>query len=292
MAACMCRNGLSNSKGIFDRGKHCLGAKLLLRSLTVTSSPQRVFHRLTFQQQQPVTSAPVSGSTSLQALTRVHTKTLHTSSTYHGIEEFFDDPKNWGEKNVKHGDAWTLDQLRQKSNVDLWKLWYVLLKERNMLLTLEQEAIRQVERMPSEERLEKVTESMDNLIEVLLEREKALRLLKTGREEEVPGKFLFNVFGQKYYRRFKPYPMPVMMNTSFNKKYWTFPTFVEYYIRLREEKYEKRKFAQAHAERRWWAKMVEKFPNLKDQKTPWEEREEKKQRDKEQRLQEIKERDY
>ncbi|KAI8517216.1 39S ribosomal protein L47, mitochondrial [Branchiostoma belcheri] len=181
---------------------------------------------------------------------------------------------------VNKCDAWTLDQLRQKSNVDLWKLWYVLLKERNMLLTLEHEARRQV------------TESMEHLIEVLLEREKALRLLKTGREEEVPGKFLFNVFGQKYYRRFKPYPMPVWMNTSFNKRYWTFPTFVEYFIRLREEKQQKRKFAQAHAERRWWAKMVEKFPNLRDQKTPWEEREEKKQRDKEQRLREIKEKDY
>ncbi|CAH1240224.1 MRPL47 [Branchiostoma lanceolatum] len=281
MAACVCRSGLPNSKGIFELGKQCLGARLLSRSITVMSSPQRVFQR------QPVTPSLMSQSTALQTFTVVHTKTLHTSSSYQGAEEFFDDPKNWGEKTVKHGDAWALDQLRQKSNVDLWKLWYVLLKERNMLLTLEQEAHRQVERMPSEERLDKVTESMENLLEVLLEREKALRLLKTGREEEVPGKFLFNVFGQKYYRRFKPYPMPVWMNTSFNKRYWTFPTFVEYYIRLREEKHQKRQFAQAHSERRWWAKMVEKFPNLRDQKTPWEEREEKKQRDKEQRLREI-----
>ncbi|XP_019637465.1 PREDICTED: 39S ribosomal protein L47, mitochondrial-like [Branchiostoma belcheri] len=290
MAACMCKNGLQNSRSIFDIGRQYLGARFLSRSITAVLTPQRIFHRRTFQKL--LLQVTPTQSTSVQAITLVHTKALHTSSFCHGAEEFFDDPKNWGEKNVKHGDAWTLDQLRQKSNVDLWKLWYVLLKERNMLLTLEHEARRQVERMPSEERLDKVTESMEHLIEVLLEREKALRLLKTGREEEVPGKFLFNVFGQKYYRRFKPYPMPVWMNTSFNKRYWTFPTFVEYFIRLREEKQQKRKFAQAHAERRWWAKMVEKFPNLRDQKTPWEEREEKKQRDKEQRLREIKEKDY
>lgn len=38
--------------------------------------------------------------------------------------EFFDDPKNWGEMEVKCGRAWTIDELRIKSNSDLHKLWY------------------------------------------------------------------------------------------------------------------------------------------------------------------------
>ncbi|XP_037586496.1 39S ribosomal protein L47, mitochondrial isoform X2 [Cebus imitator] len=81
---------------------------------------------------------------------------LHTTLSRKGLEEFFDDPKNWGQEKVKSGAAWTRQQLRNKSNEDLHKLWYVLLKERNMLLTLEQEAKRQILPMPSPERLEKV----------------------------------------------------------------------------------------------------------------------------------------
>ena len=37
--------------------------------------------------------------------------------------EFFDDPKNFGATEVKSGRSWSVDELRQKSNVDLHKLW-------------------------------------------------------------------------------------------------------------------------------------------------------------------------
>lgn len=84
---------------------------------------------------------------------------------------------------MKSGASWTCQQLRNKSNEDLHKLWYVLLKERNMLLTLEQEAKRQRLPMPSPERLEKVVDSMDALDKVVQEREDALRLLQTGQEK-------------------------------------------------------------------------------------------------------------
>ena len=54
------------------------------------------------------------------------------------------------------GRPWRVDELRIKSNSDLHKLWYVLLKERNMLLTMQHEYERQCELFPNPERIEKV----------------------------------------------------------------------------------------------------------------------------------------
>lgn len=71
--------------------------------------------------------------------------------------EFFDDKKNWNEKEVRVGRAWKADELRLKSNSDLHKLWYVLLKERNMLKTMEHEYDDKFELFPSPERLDKVS---------------------------------------------------------------------------------------------------------------------------------------
>jgi large subunit ribosomal protein L47 len=90
-------------------------------------------------------------------------KLLHTTLSRKGLEEFVEDPKNWGEEKVKSGASWTCQQLRNKSNEDLLKLWYVLLKERNMFLTLEQEAKLQRLPMPNPEHLEKVIDCMDAL---------------------------------------------------------------------------------------------------------------------------------
>lgn len=70
--------------------------------------------------------------------------------------EFFDNQKNWGENEVKHGRSWNTDELRLKSNSDLHKLWFVLLKEKNMLLTMEHECSEQCQLFPSPERLDKV----------------------------------------------------------------------------------------------------------------------------------------
>lgn len=75
-----------------------------------------------------------------------------------GLMEFFDDKKNWTEMvKIKHGRAWRVDELRLKSNVELHKLWYILLKERNMLLTMEEFYIQKERAMPSHERIAKVS---------------------------------------------------------------------------------------------------------------------------------------
>ncbi|KAG8516703.1 39S ribosomal protein L47, mitochondrial [Galemys pyrenaicus] len=127
---------------------------------------------------------------------------LHTTLSRKGLEEFFDDPKNWGQEKVKSGASWTCQQLRNKSNEDLHKLWYVLLKERNMLLALEQEAKRQSLPMPSPERLEKVIDSMDALDKVVQERKDAIRLLQTGQEKARPGAWRRDIFGRIIWHKF------------------------------------------------------------------------------------------
>ncbi|XP_070262863.1 large ribosomal subunit protein uL29m isoform X2 [Myotis yumanensis] len=169
----------------------------------------------------------------IPSVTSLHQcRILHTTLSRKGLEEFFDDPKNWGEEKVKSGAAWTCQQLRNKSNEDLHKLWYVLLKERNMLLTLEQEAKRQILPMPSPERLEKVIESMDALDKVVQEREDALRLLQTGQEKPRPGAWRKDIFGRIIWHKFKQWPIPWYLNKRYNRKRFFAMPYVEHFDSL------------------------------------------------------------
>ncbi|XP_011381839.1 39S ribosomal protein L47, mitochondrial [Pteropus vampyrus] len=177
---------------------------------------------------------------------------LHTTLSRKGLEEFFDDPKNWGEEKVKSGASWTCQQLRNKSNEDLHKLWYVLLKERNMLLTLEQEAKRQVLPMPSPERLEKVIESMDALDKVVQEREDALRLLQTGQEKARPGAWRRDIFGRVFWHKFKQWPIPWYLNKKYNRKRFFAMPYVEHFDRKKTLQKKKARLLQ------------EKFPHLSE----------------------------
>lgn len=97
--------------------------------------------------------------------------------------------------------AWSADELRIKSNVDLHKLWFILLKERNMLLTMEQECNDKVELFPSPERIDKVKLSMENLEAVVRERNRAYHLLETGIDGERPQKVVYNQLGVRFLYR-------------------------------------------------------------------------------------------
>lgn len=180
-----------------------------------------------------------------------------------GLEEFFDAPENWGETTVKSGAPWTAKQLRTKSNEDLHKLWYVLLKERNMLLTLEQEAKRQRVQMPSHERLRKIERSMTRMETVVQERETALRLLQTGQEKGRPGDWRRNIFGRVFWYRCREHPIPWYMNRRYTRRRFFTPSFVQPYIRLRIEKALREKARSKLRRIQSLEKLKKKFPTMK-----------------------------
>ncbi|XP_055978082.1 large ribosomal subunit protein uL29m [Sorex fumeus] len=185
---------------------------------------------------------------------------LHTTLPRKGLEEFFDDPKNWGEEKVKSGAAWTCAQLRNKSNEDLHKLWYVLLKERNMLLTLEQEAKRQRVPMPSPERLDKVIESMEALDKVVKEREDAIRLLQTGQENARPGAWRRDIFGRVIWHKFKQWPIPWYLNKKYKRKRFFALPYVDRFLRLKLEKQMRTRARKTSLEKKNQKFLQEKFP--------------------------------
>jgi large subunit ribosomal protein L47 len=79
----------------------------------------------------------------------------HRSLT--GLADFFEegrDPK--GDQNVTYGRSWKASELRNKSWEDLHQLWYVMLKEKNLLLSQRQMLLSQNYRMPNPERVPKV----------------------------------------------------------------------------------------------------------------------------------------
>ncbi|KAF7202344.1 large ribosomal subunit protein uL29m [Nothobranchius furzeri] len=208
-------------------------------------------------------SSLVASSWSLSISLVGQYRAVHTTISRRGLEEFFDLPENWGESTVKSGAPWTAKQLRTKNSEDLHKLWYVLLKERNMLLTLEQEARRQRLQMPSPERLRKIERSMTRLETVVNERETALRLLQTGQEKSRPGAWRRTLFGYVYWRRFREYAIPWYMNRRYTRKKFFTPPFVQPYIRLRIEKHMRKKSREQRMKRQSLAKLKERFPHMK-----------------------------
>uniref|UniRef100_A0A034WS76 Large ribosomal subunit protein uL29m n=1 Tax=Bactrocera dorsalis TaxID=27457 RepID=A0A034WS76_BACDO len=145
------------------------------------------------------------------------TRSFHSSRPCLDLMQFFDDPKNWSENEVKVGRAWKLEELRIKSNKDLHQLWYVLLKERNMLLTMEHECNEKMELFPSPERLDKVKISMENLETVVRERNKAYHLLETGETGERPSRMVYNALGLRHLYKSCEHVLPPHMNVKWIK---------------------------------------------------------------------------
>ncbi|KAG6439754.1 hypothetical protein O3G_MSEX001050 [Manduca sexta] len=135
------------------------------------------------------------------------------------LMDFFDNKKNWNENNIRVGRSWRLDELRIKSNSDLHKLWFVLLKERNMLYTMEEEYKQKMHSFPNPERIDKVQESMDNIETVIRERNVAYYKLETGETGERPVEDVVNLIGLEEKYQPSEYHLPQFMNTRWVKPY-------------------------------------------------------------------------
>ena len=135
-----------------------------------------------WQQRQPAlaTSVP-QPSASLLSATTLLARPISTSAPRFGLEEFLDLDAPAPESGVPlHGRAWSAAELRLKSQEDLHKLWYILLKERNLLATEHQMARSQGARMRAPIRRKLVRNSMARIKVVIGERCRAL-------EEEMDG---------------------------------------------------------------------------------------------------------
>ncbi|CAL5036446.1 unnamed protein product [Urochloa decumbens] len=88
------------------------------------------------------------------------------------LEEFFEVERSTEEDKPPphYGRSWKACELRLKSWDDLQKLWYVLLKEKNMLMTQRQMLYSENLRFPNPERISKVKKSMCRIKHVLTER--------------------------------------------------------------------------------------------------------------------------
>ncbi|XP_059084369.1 large ribosomal subunit protein uL29m-like isoform X1 [Tigriopus californicus] len=145
---------------------------------------------------------------------------LGTTGKRFDLMEFFDDPKTWGKPKVRVGRAWLKDELRLRSNQDLHQLWYVLLKERNRLLTLQYACKKEVIPMPNEERLDKVDISMENLEEVVRERNRAYWELEVGESGEQERRVLEDstfAFESEYITQ--EHPVPFELNEKHREEY-------------------------------------------------------------------------
>jgi len=146
-----------------------------------------------------------NGASSIQ---NHHPRSFHASSIKLTLWDFFDDPNNYGKDKIKTGCAWSKDLLRKKNAVELHQLWFVLLKERNMLQTQEYFCMDNDEPIPGPDRLDKVAESMSNLRDVIDEREKAKNMLMYGRITKQGGEVRKSPTGAVYWYKYKEHLIP------------------------------------------------------------------------------------
>lgn len=185
---------------------------------------------------------------------------LHTTAVRNDLMEFFDDPKNWGEMEVKVGRSWSVDELRIKSNTDLHKLWYILLKERNMLMTMEHECNDKMETFANPERLDKVDISMENLEAVVRERNRAYHLLETGVTGEAQAETVTNAFGLEEVRHQQEHLIPKEQQPEVEEPHVDLKFKQEFMRKYREKELNERR-KERNRNRNHVMRLLQRFPN-------------------------------
>jgi len=191
---------------------------------------------------------------------------IHCSAVRMDLSEFFEVEKFRGEKTVRVGREWRKDELRLKSNTDLHKLWFVLLKERNMLLTMEEAHKDEFVAMPNPERVDKVEISMENLEEVVRERNKAFHQLEIGVSGERERVYRTDCFGRIVPYKNREHSIPLRINSSYRQKLkFRFSNggrddVLDFQARLRERMMMKEK-GMENKQMRNAARVLRRFPN-------------------------------
>jgi large subunit ribosomal protein L47 len=112
-------------------------------------------------------------------------RNFHASPILNSIDEFIEIKKP--NEFIATGRAWTACDLRKKSFEDLHKLWYVLYKERNLLLS-EKQKTRRAQRpytQLEENRYNNVKRSMAAIKFVIDERKKIVKIISSKESVEV-----------------------------------------------------------------------------------------------------------
>lgn len=183
---------------------------------------------------------------------------IHLSQVRCGLEEFFDEDQFDSQK-ADVGRPWRNDELRIKSNQDLHKLWYVLLKERNMVMTMKHMYDRAMEPLPNPERIDKVEESMENLLEVVRERNQAFQLLEYGKTDEPKPYITRNAIGIPYVRTPEEYYIPKHLNRQYQLMHSTYQSWMKKYLALYEEKLRRQRNSKKRKQRKDQKAMIEEF---------------------------------
>jgi len=122
------------------------------------AAPARAFSSLRAGSSRSLLPLPAAGATSA-------VRGFCSTRPLLGLEEFF-----LRQQPGRTGRSWQVRDLRMKGWHDLHRLWFVLLKERNMLLTYRYQCRKLGERMEGEHRLRKCRQSMSAIKHVLGER--------------------------------------------------------------------------------------------------------------------------
>jgi len=109
----------------------------------------------------------------------------------------------------------------------------------------------------------KVEDSMENLLDVVAERDVACSELETGESCEPGKRWVYNELGIGYWRKCKPHIVPLHMNKSFRSSMQFSGPWQHPYIRLRREKFMNLRNRKLHGLRNKQVAYSYKLPDVK-----------------------------